>query len=140
MGHDFSGNRNFFLGVPFFMFALKTGRELFRFRPKALPLITVKTMTDKNWQHFTVNFILLLFVLHVLNDSFIFHESCSSRPPLRNLTLQPVEDWKFLICNLDNSKMFLGSLQISFIIWILLKNLNNNFRNFSWQFVITTFV
>ena len=34
----------------------------------------------------------------------------------------------------------LGFFWISFIIWILLKNINDNFRKYSWKFVTTTFV
>ena len=36
--------------------------------------------------------------------------------------------------------LFLGFLKTYFIIWILLKNLNDNFRTFSQKFVITIFV
>ena len=36
--------------------------------------------------------------------------------------------------------LFLGIFQISFIILIFLKNMYENFRNFSWQFVIKIFV
>ena len=47
-------------------------------------------------------------------------------------------------CMVENpkirSQIYILYLQISVIIWIFLKNINDNFRNFSWQFVITIFV